>query len=89
LTRLCQQVSQILLQQQPAQACSFDCRAALARFVCLPRFALLDASLFFRGESSLSWFRFVGELEEFADKAAELQKRALFGVGLARRLKKA
>jgi REP element-mobilizing transposase RayT len=35
------------------------------------------------------WFRFVGELEDVADKAAELQKRALFGVGLARRLKKA
>jgi hypothetical protein len=35
------------------------------------------------------WFRFVGELEDFADKAAELQKRALFDVGLARRLKKA
>jgi hypothetical protein len=35
------------------------------------------------------WFRFVGELEGFAYKATELQKRALFGIGLARRLKKA
>jgi hypothetical protein len=29
------------------------------------------------------WFRFVGELEDFKEKIAELNKRTLFGKGLA------
>jgi hypothetical protein len=35
------------------------------------------------------WFRFVGELEEFVEKIAELNKRSLFGIGLARKFQKA
>jgi hypothetical protein len=35
------------------------------------------------------WFRFVGELEEFVEKIDEHKKRTLFGIGLARTLRKA
>jgi hypothetical protein len=34
-----------------------------------------------------TWFRFVGEVEDFTDKITELKKRSLFGINLARALK--